>query len=343
MAKTVLLTGASGYIGLHCAKELIEAGYAVRGTVRSQAKAQEVRETLAAASVDTANLSLVEIDLNSDHGWNDAAAGCHFIMHVASPYLLANPKNPNEMISPAVDGTLRVLHAAKKAGAKRIVLTSSTFAMQGHMKFGKFTPDSWTNLDAPDISTYIKSKTLAEKAAWDFVNQQTGGSPMEMAVISPGGLFGPPLGQNITGQSMSAFDQILRGKIPLVPKFAFPTVDVRDVAKLHVQALTSPAASGKRIIVAGEEPNGMLDVMKILKTEGYKGPSTRIAPNFLLRVVALFDREAKGMLVYLGMNVSCDSSETRKMFNWMPIPFKQSVLETAVAVKSIQDKAQRGL
>ena len=338
MAKTVLLTGASGYIGLHCAKELIEAGYAVRGTVRSQAKAQEVRETLAAASVDTANLSLVEIDLNSDHGWNDTAAGCHFIMHVASPYLLANPKNPNEMISPAVDGTLRVLHAAKKAGAKRIVLTSSTFAMQGHMKFGKFTPDSWTDLDAPNISTYIKSKTLAEKAAWDFVNQQTDGSPIEMVVMSPGVLFGPPLGQNITGQTMSAFDQILRGKIPLVPKFAFPTVDVRDVAKLHVQALTLPVASGKRIIVAGEEPNGMLDVMKILKSEGYKGPSTRIAPNFLLRLVALFDREAKGMLVYLGMDVSCDNSETHKMFNWMPIPFKQSVLETAVAVKSIQDK-----
>ena len=336
---TTLLTGISGYIGLYCAKELLEAGYAVRGTVRSQSKGQEVCETLAAASVDTKNLSFVELDLTSDRGWNDAAAGCDFVMHVASPFVVANPKNPQEMISPAVDGTLRALRTAKKAGVQRVVLTSSILSMMGSMKTGTFGPGDWTDVDAPDVSTYTKSKTLAEKAAWDFINAQDGDTPMELTVIAPGGVFGPPLGRNIAGQSMSMLDQMLRGKVPMVPKTAFPMVDVRDVAKLQVQALTLLEASGKRIIAASAEPNGFQSAAQFLKDQGYKGPSTRIAPNFLLRLMAKFDREAKGMIGLLGMNLSSDNSETRKLFDWTPIPFKQSVLETAAAVQAIQGKA----
>lgn len=337
--KTTLLTGISGYIGLHCAKDLLDAGHAVRGTVRSQAKAQEVRDTLAAASVDTANLSFVELDLTSDRGWNDAAAGCDFVMHVASPFVIANPKNPQDMISPAVDGTLRALRAAKKAGVTRVVLTSSVLSMMGSMKTGTFGPSHWTDVAAPDVSTYTKSKTLAEKAAWDFISEQDGDTPMELTVITPGGVVGPPLGRNISGQTMSMLDQMLRGKVPMVPKAAFPMVDVRDVAKLHVQALTLPEATGKRIIAASAEPNGFQSAAQLLKDEGYKGPSTRIAPNFLLRLMAKFDREAKGMIGLLGMHLSADNSETRNLFNWTPIPFKQSVLETAAAVQEIQGKA----
>jgi dihydroflavonol-4-reductase len=337
--KTTLLTGISGYIGLHCAKELLEAGYAVRGTVRSQTKGQEVRDTLAAASVEISNLTLVELDLTSDRGWNDAATGCDYVMHVASPFVIANPKDPQEIISPAVEGTLRALHAAKKAGVTRVVLTSSTLSMMGSMKTGTFGPSDWTNVNTPDVSIYTKSKTLAEKAAWDFISVQDGNTPMELTVIAPGGVFGPPLGRNITGQSMSMLDQMLRGKLPMVPKTAFPMVDVRDVAKLHVQALKLPAANGKRIIAASAEPNGFQSAAQFLKDQGYKGPSTRIAPNFLLRLLAKFDREAKGMIGLLGMNLSSDNSETRNLFNWTPIPFKQSVLETAAAVQAIQGKA----
>lgn len=337
--KTTLLTGISGYIGLHCAKELLEAGYAVRGTVRSQSKGQEVRDTLAAASVEISNLTLVELDLTSDRGWNDAATGCDYVMHVASPFVIANPKDPQEMISPAVEGTLRALNAAKKAGVTRVVLTSSTLSMMGSMKTGTFGPSDWTNVNAPDVSIYTKSKTLAEKAAWDFISVQDSNTPMELTVIAPGGVFGPPLGRNITGQSMSMLDQMLRGKLPMVPKTAFPMVDVRDVARLHVQALKLPAANGKRIIAARAEPNGFQSAAQILKDQGYKGPSTRIAPNFLLRLMAKFDREAKGMIGLLGMDLSSDNSETRSLFNWTPIPFKQSVLETAAAVEAIQGKA----
>jgi len=337
--KTTLLTGISGYIGLHCAKELLEAGYAVRGTVRSQAKGQEVRETLAAASVDSSNLTLVELDLTSDRGWNDAAAGCDYVMHVASPFVIANPKDPQEIISPAVEGTLRALRAAKKAGVTRVVLTSSILSMMGSMKTGTFGPSDWTDVHAPDVSTYTKSKTLAEKAAWNFISAQDGDAPMELTVIAPGGVFGPPLGRNITGQSMSMLDQMLRGKLPMVPRTAFPMVDVRDVAKLHVQALKLPKADNKRIIAASSEPNGIQSAAQFLKDQGYNGPSTRIAPNFLLRLMAKFDREAKGMIGLLGMDLSSDNSETRSLFNWTPIPFKQSVLETAAAVQAIQGKA----
>ncbi|MDA5093235.1 aldehyde reductase [Aliiroseovarius sp. KMU-50] len=336
---TVLLTGISGYIGLHSAKQLLEAGYTVRGTVRSQTKGQEVRNTLTAASVDTKNLTIVELDLTSDRGWDDAAKGCDFVMHMASPFVIANPKDPQALITPAVDGSLRALRAAKKAGVKRVVLTSSVLSMMGSMKTGTFGPSDWTDIDAPDVSTYTKSKTLAEKAAWDFVNSQEGDDQMELTVIAPGGVFGPPLGRNITGQSMSMLDQMLRGKLPMVPKAAFPMVDVRDVAKLHVQALTLPEATGKRFIAASAEPNGFQSAAQFLKDEGYKGPSTRIAPDFLLRLMAKFDREAKGMLGLLGMHLSSNNSETRELFGWTPIPFQQSVLETAKAVKTIQGKA----
>ena len=338
MSNTVLLTGISGYIGLHCAKELLETGYAVRGTVRSQAKGQEVRETLAQASVDTSQLTLVELDLTSDRGWNDAAAGCNFVMHVASPFIAANPKDPQEVISPAVDGTLQVLRAAKKVGAKRIVLTSSIMSMMGSMKTGTFTSNDWTDVNAADVSIYTKSKTLAEKAAWKFIDNQGGEMPMELTIIAPGGVLGPPLGRNISGQSMSMMDQMLSGNLPMVVKSAFPMVDVRDVAKLHVQALTLPEANGKRVIAASKEPNGFLSAAQILKEEGYKGPSTRIAPTFLMRLMAKFNREAAGAVGILGMHLSCDNSETRNLFNWTPIPFKQSVLDSAAAIKSIQSK-----
>ena len=338
MKNTILLTGISGYIGLHCAKELLDAGYSVRGSIRDQVKSQEVLDTLAAASVNTKNLTLIKLDLTSDHGWDEAAAGCEFVMHVASPFIMANPKEPKDLISPAVDGTLRALRAAKKAGVKRLVLTSSIFSMMGSMKTGTFNPSDWTDVDAPDINTYTKSKTLAEKAAWDFISEQTEDVPMELTVIAPGGVFGPPLGRNISGQSMSMLVQMLGGKMPMVPKTAFPMVDVRDVAKLHVQALALPKAAGKRIIAASSEPSGFQSAAQFLKDEGYNGPSTRIAPNFLLRLLANFDREVKGMLGILGMQLGSDNSQTRDLFDWTPITFKQSVLETAAAVKVIQDK-----
>lgn len=335
MSKTVLLTGVSGYIGLHCAQQLLSAGYSVRGSVRNEAKASSVRETLSAAKVDTQNLSIVTLDLMSDTGWDAATSGCDYVMHVASPFVIANPKNADEMISPAVNGTLRMLKAAKKAGVQRVVLTSSILSMMGSMKSGTFGPEDWTDTNAPDVSVYTQSKTLAEKAAWDFIAEPSGDNALEMVSINPGGVFGPPLGTDITGQSMNMLDQMLRGKMPMVPNAAFPMVDVRDVALLHVQALEKPGAAGKRMIAASAKPQGFAGIAQMLKDEGYKGPSARIAPNFMLRLMALFDREAKGMLGFLDVNIHADNSQTHTVFDWTPRSLRESVLDSARAVKAI--------
>ncbi|RKQ71171.1 dihydroflavonol-4-reductase [Litorimonas taeanensis] len=336
MTKTVLLTGVSGYIGLHVAKLLLEDGYHVRGSIRSKSKEKHVRDTLHAASVDTSKLTFVELDLSKDEGWDEAANGSDFVVHVASPFTVANPKSEAEMINPAVEGTLRALHAAEKAKIKRVVLTSSLVSMMGSMKSGTVTPSHWTDINAKDVSTYIKSKTLAEKAAWDFVNSQASTNQMELVVINPGAVYGPPLGDNLTGASMGFIDQMLKGKLPMVPRLAMPMVDVRDVAKLHVLAMTHDGASGQRIIASDSKPHGFADVAQVLKDEGYEGPSTRFAPNLIIRLSALFDREAKGMLSFLGMNVSADNSRTQQLFDWTPISFNKMIADTGAAVKAHQ-------
>ena len=334
----VLVTGISGFIGLHCAKELLNQGFEVRGSIRDMKKADEVLITLAAASVDTRHLTFVQLDLTSDQGWNEAAEGCDYIMHIASPFTIANPKTEEEMITPAVEGSLRALRAGEHAGVKRIVLTSSIVAMMGSMKTGTFGPGDWTDANSSQISTYTKSKTLAERAAWEFINNLPDSNTMEFVTVNPGGVFGPPLGTNITGQTMAIVDQMLNGKLPLVPNIAFPMVDVRDLAVLHVQAMLTPKANGKRILAAGPSPSSFAEMAQILKDEGYKGPSTRIAPNFFLRFMSLFDREAKGMLGMLGMNLSADNAATRSLFDWTPRSVKQSIQDTAKAVSLIQSE-----
>jgi dihydroflavonol-4-reductase len=234
-----------------------------------------------------------------------------------------------------VEGTLRVLHAAKESSVKRVILTSSTVAMMGEKKTGTFGPGDWTDPSSANISTYFKSKTLAEQAAWAFISDQSGETAVEMVSVNPGGVFGPPLGRDITGQTMRMVDQMLRGKMPMVPDISFPMVDVRDVAMLQVRAMTHPNVAGLRIIASKAEPRSFVEVAKILKNNGYRGPSTRIAPNLLLRIMAKFDRGAKGMVGMLGMNLGADNSQTRALFDWDPRPFEDSVVDAAAAVSAI--------
>lgn len=337
MAKQiVLLTGISGFIGLHIAKQLLGQGFHVRGSIRNLKKAQSIKNTLKKASADVSELSFVELDLTSDKGWDNVADGCDYIMHVASPYAAAEPTHEDEMIKPAVEGSLRALRAAKKAGVKRVVLTSSTMTMMATMKSGTFGPKDWADTNSKDIGTYAKSKTLAEQAAWQFMEEQD--SAMELVTVSPGGVFGPALGDDITGQSMSMIDQMLRGKIPMLANVALPMVDVRDVASAHIQAMTNTKAAGQRIIASRSEPTHITEIAKILKDNGYKGPSTRIAPNLLLRFMSLFSNEAKGMVGLLGINVRADNSKALELFDWSPRPFSETVLDAAKAIKKIQEK-----
>jgi len=335
-SETVLVTGISGYIALYCAADLLRAGYKVRGSVRSKTKEKEVRDTMEAASIDCANLEFVELDLNSDSGWTEATQSCTYVMHVASPFVMANPKSANDMIQPAVDGTLRALRASKAAGVKRFVFTSSTVAMMGMQKSGTFGPEDWTQTEPPHTSIYVQSKTLAERAAWEFINAQSDDKPMEMVSVNPGGVFGPPLGRNISGQSMEMMVKWLGGEMPMVPNMAFPMVDVRDVSQIHFRAMTHPDVAGLRILAANEEATSFSNIAKILNDNGFKGPSQRVAPNLMLRIVALFDREAQAMRGYLGMNVRGNNSKTRELLDWTPRSIEESVVETAHAVQALK-------
>ena len=335
MAKKVLLTGISGYIGLHCAKQLIESGYSVTGSIRSRTKEAEVLRSLSGAGVETSNLSFVELDLMEDDGWDDAMNGCDYLMHTASPFPIANPKYENEVIEPAVNGTLRALRAAKNNSIKRVVITSSTVAIMGGKKQGTITPEQWTNLQAKNLSAYTKSKTLAEQAAWDFIKDNEADKVPELVSINPGGVFGPAIGNNLSGASMSMASQMLQGKMPMVPNVAFPMVDVRDVAKLHVAALKKEKAANQRFITTESEPRSFREIGAMLNKLGYTGPTTRLAPNILLKFLSFFDREAAGMLGFLGMNLYADNSATKEVFNWEPIPFEQTLKDTATFIEGL--------
>ena len=335
MSEKVLLTGISGYIGLHCAQQLLQNGYNVVGSVRSHSKEAEVLRSLTNAGVDTAHLGFVELDLTKDDGWDQALRGCDYLMHTASPFPIANPKQECEVIEPAVDGTLRAMRAAKNNGVKRVVLTSSTVAIMGGRKEGTITPTQWTDLQAKNLSTYSKSKTLAEQAAWNFIKDHEVDKVPELVSINPGGVFGPAIGQNLSGASMSMASQMLQGKMPMIPNVAFPMVDVRDVAKLHVAALKEEKAANQRFIAAESKPISFQEIGAMLNKLGYTGPSTRLAPNILLKFLSFFDREAAGMLGFLDMKIFADNSATKEVFNWEPIPFEQSMKDTATFIEGI--------
>ena len=324
----VLLTGVTGYIGQHCAAELLKQGYEVVGTVRSRIKADATRTAIAkAAPVD--RLSFVEADLLSDRGWAEAMEGCDYVIHVASPFLLAEPKDENELIAPAVEGTKRVVAAAQRAGVKRLVLTSSTFAMIAGKVTGRYGPDAWSDAGA-DIGAYAKSKTLAERAAWGAAK----GGKMELTVIAPGAVFGPSLGAKMDGQSIALMTAMIGGKLPMIPDMSMGMVDVRDVARLHVKAMTADGAAGKRFIAATAEPVEMATVANVLKKAGYKKVPSRRAPTVLLKIMSVFDREAKGMLPFIGKAASYDNSATFEALEWKPTPIETSFREMAAAISA---------
>lgn len=326
MTQRVLLTGISGFVGQHCGAELLRQGYEVVGTVRSTAKADVVKAGIAkGAPID--NLSFVELDLLADAGWDEAMQGIDHVLHVASPYFVTEPKDENEYIEPAVEGTKRVIAAAQKAGVKRMVLTSSVVAVSQGRPDGRYDAESWSDLDG-GISTYAKSKTLAERAAWAAVE----GGDMELVVINPGGIFGPTLSGRADGQSMMMVSDMINGKMPMLPDMKLGMVDVRDVARLHVAAITAEDAPGHRFIAATADPVDVVDLAKALKGAGFNKVSTRRAPTPLLKVVALFNKDIRGMLPMLGKTVRFDTRSTTDVLGWEPTPVDQSVIDTATSL-----------
>jgi dihydroflavonol-4-reductase len=332
--KKVLVTGISGYVGQHCAAELLKKGYSVRGSVRSLAKTDEIVNGIKKEVDPKDNLEFCELDLMKDDGWDKAMEGCDYVLHIASPFVVKDPKDENELIKPAVEGTLRALKAAKKAGIKRLVLTSSTVAMSGG-KSGliKIDQDSWTDVNGKDVTAYFKSKTLAEKSAWEFIKNQTGDPRLELVVINPGPIYGPTLTGNLAGEAMDFFKKLITGQVPMLPQAYSVMSDVRDVATIHVAALENEKANGKRFIVTTETPHAMQEIAQILKSNGYAKVSTRLAPTFLLKFMGRFNAEIKGMLPFVGNTIDADVSNTMDTFNWQPMSFEKTVLDTAKSVE----------
>jgi dihydroflavonol-4-reductase len=299
MTDTILLTGISGFIAKHIALKLLNAGFAVRGTLRKPARADEVRSALKPHLTDPAamdRLTFATADLETDEGWAHAMAGITAVMHTASPFPIAQPKDEQVLIRPAVEGTRRVLMAAKAAGIIRVILTSSTVAIIDETVHGQQDENNWCNLDAPGTSAYAKSKTLAEREAWAIAAAEG----LHLTTINPGFVVGPPLDANF-GSSIGVVKRFLKGKDPMLPKIGFAMVDVRDVAEAHLRALQRPATAGKRYAaVAGSM--WMPDMGAVLKAAyPTRRIATRTAPAFLLRILALFDPALRAILPGLGI------------------------------------------
>jgi nucleoside-diphosphate-sugar epimerase len=329
---TVLVTGGTGYLGGWCVAELLKQGYDVRTTVRDRKREQAVRDAVAAAGAqDGARLSVHQADLMSDDGWADAVSGCRHVLHVASPFPPVQPKDPDELIVPARDGALRVLRAALDAGVERIVMTSSVAAVRGSRDSTEqtpFTEADWTDGDDTKLTPYVRSKTLAERAAWQLARDR--GAEDRLAAINPGAIIGPAL-NNDHSYSLQAVQRLLNGDMPAAPRLGFSFVDVRDVAELHLLAMTKPEAGGERFI-ATDEFMWMPDLAKVLRErlgeQAAKVPK-RTAPDFVIRAMSRFDPSIRSFVGDLGKRQWLSSEKARSLLGWKTRPVGDSIEETA--------------
>jgi dihydroflavonol-4-reductase len=326
----VLVTGGSGFVGAHCIVSLLAAGYRVRATVRSLARESDVRAMLKTGGALAGEaLSFAAADLTSDAGWLQAVAGCDFVLHVASPFPPGAPKHEDELVVPAREGALRVLRAARAAGVKRLVLTSSFAAIgYGHEPTSQpFTEDDWSDVGG-HLSAYAKSKTLAERAAWDFVGRE--GSP-ELSVVNPVGILGPVLGPDLS-TSILIVQRLMDGAMPGCPRLSFGLVDVRDVADLHLRAMTHPAAKGERFLAIAGSFVSMQEIAKVLKArleEAARRVPTRTLPDWLVRLVGLFDPAVATIVPELGKVKNATSEKARRVLGWQPRSGEEAVVATA--------------
>jgi dihydroflavonol-4-reductase len=328
---TVLVTGGTGFLGGWCVASLLERGHDVRTTVRDVAREQALRDAVGAAGVaPDGRLAVVAADLNADAGWGEAVEGCRYVLHVASPFPPVQPKDPDELIVPARDGALRVLRAALDAGVERVVMTSSIAAVRSgrtSSESAPYTEGDWTDGDDASRTPYVRSKTLAEQAAWQHV--RAAGAEDRLAAINPGAIIGPALNDDHS-YSLQAIQRLLDG-MPAAPKLGFSFVDVRDVADLHIRALTNDAAAGERFI-ATDEFLWMGQVAAILRGRLGDAASkvpTRVAPNLLIRAMALFDGGVRSVVSDLGKRSWFSSEKARTQLGWTPRPVEDSIEDCA--------------
>jgi nucleoside-diphosphate-sugar epimerase len=315
----VLVTGGSGYVGTQLVAALLRDGRRVRATVRSLDSEAEVRATVRRGDADDSGLELVAADLTADEGWTAAAAGCEEVHHVASPIPAAQPDDPDELIVPAREGTLRVLRAARDAGARRVVLTSSFAAIGYSPKPGaEYTEADWTDPDMPGLPAYPRSKTVAERAAWDFIEREGGAT--ELVVVNPTFILGPTLTTQIRS-SLQLTKAMLDGTMPMVRRQRFGVADVRDVADVHLRAMAAPGAAGKRFLALADGPTiSFLEMAQILRAR--LGPLAERVPT----------EEAPGpepprLIIH--------NDRAREELGWRPRPAETTIVETAESLRDL--------
>lgn len=330
----VLVTGGTGFLGTHVIAQLLRAGYRVRTTVRDLEREAELRAALACAGlIGDIDLGLVLADLSEDAGWADAVAGVRYVVHVASPFPPAMPDSDDDVIRPARDGALRVLRASRDSGVERVVMTSSFAAVgYGHPPTdGEFDERTWTNVEAP-LSAYIRSKAVAERAAWDFMDAE--GGDLELAVVNPVGIFGPPLTVDLSASVGLAHQMITA--MPAVPRLATTVVDVRDAADLHLRAMTNPAAAGERFLASTGEPLSFQEVAAVLRAAVGREPvQLPVLPDDVVKEAAKTDPGFAGMVGELGKVRRVSNTKARTILGWEPRSNTEALQATAHALKDL--------
>ncbi|KXL48841.1 MAG: hypothetical protein FE78DRAFT_288100 [Acidomyces sp. 'richmondensis'] len=345
IGERVLVTGGSGFVATHCILQLLEKGYNVITTVRSLALVDEVRDSLkrgGAAEERVKSVDFSAADLSKDDGWDEACKGCTYVLHIASPFPASAPKHENDLIVPARDGALRVLKSAKGSGTvKRVVMTSSFAAIgYGHSDDAQklFTEEDWTNLENPAVPVppYQKSKTIAERAAWDFVTKNAGS--IELAVVNPTLILGPVLSKRYAS-SVELVSRLINGQIPGCPDLVFGVVDVRDVASLHILAMTDPKANGQRFLATADgkflSVHDMALALKNRLGEKAKKVSTRKLPNILLRILGFFDPSVRMVLPELSKYKNASNEKAKATLGWQPRSPEDALVATVQSLEQL--------
>jgi len=347
---TVLVTGGSGFVGSHCILKLLAEGHTVRATLRSLEREAAVRAMLEAGGAEAGadgaeagrRLSFMAAELDQDAGWGEAARGCDYVLHVASPFPAGVPRHEDDLIVPARDGTLRVLRAARAAGVRRVVLTSSFAAIgYGHAPQSRpFDESSWTDLGGR-VSAYVKSKTLTERAAWEFIESSSG--DLELTVVNPVAVLGPVLGPDYS-TSIQLIERMLDGTMPGCPRLYFGLVDVRDVADLHVLAMVHPAARGERFLAAAGDFMSLLEIARVLRSRlgaAARRAPTRQIPDWVLRVAALAHPVVRELVPELGKIKNGTHEKARQLLQWSPRSNEESIVATAQSLLSLGTRGRR--
>jgi len=330
--ETVLVTGGTGFVGVHCILQLLQKDYNVKTTVRNLKRKDEVFEMLKNGGITSFDkLEFVAADLTKDDNWDELMKGCTYVLHVASPIFLAIPKDENEMIRPAVGGTLRVLKAARNAGVKRVIMTSNFGAIGYSHKNPNtmITENEWTDPNEKGLSYYNKSKVLAEKAAWDFIKSE--GGNLEFTTINPTAIFGPALGKDLSG-GFELLKNLLDGKMKAIPNLYMNIIDVRDVADLHIRAMTNPNANGQRFLGLAGGKMSLPEIAVLLKEklpEASQKVSTKKAPDWVVKVGGLFSPKLKNVASMMKTHRNTSNEKAKRILDWTPIATnEEAVIES---------------